>query len=53
MNRVKRLFDEQKFQKSKTVLEGCGHPNFMNPFVYGKSLLGKNWNPNPPQPKDI
>ena len=40
---VKRLFGEQKFQKSKTFLEGSGHPNFMNPFVYGKSLLGKSF----------
>ena len=57
-NRVKRLFGEQKFQKSNIFLEGSGHQNFMNPFVYGKSFLGKsfskkNWNPNPTQPKDI
>ena len=24
-------------------MEGSGHPNFMNPFVYGKSLLGKSF----------
>ena len=42
-NQVKRLFDEQKFRKSKTFLEGSGHPNFMNPFVYGISLLGKSF----------
>ena len=57
-NRVKRLFDEQKFQKSKTFLEGSGHPNFMNPFVYDKSLLGKSFPKRIgalalPKPKDI
>ena len=35
---VKRLFDKQKFQKSKVFLEGSGHPNFTNPFEYDKSL---------------
>ena len=29
----------KKFQKSKILLEGSGHPNFMNPFENGKSLM--------------
>ena len=40
-NRVERLFDEQKFQKSNIFLEGSWHPNFTNPSEYGKSILGK------------
>ena len=40
-NWVKRLFDEQKFQKLNIILEGSWHPNFMNPFEYGKSFLDK------------
>ena len=56
MNRVKGLFEEQKFQKPKTFWEGSGHPNFMNAFVYGKSLLGKSFPKrigtlSPPNPK--
>ena len=43
MSRVKRLFDKQKFQKSKTFVEGSGHPNFTNPFEYDKSLQGKSF----------
>ena len=55
-NRVKRLFGEQKFQKSNIFLEGSGHQNFMNPFVYGKSFLGKSFSKKigtltPPNPK--
>ena len=56
MNRVKCLFDEQKFQKSNIFLEGSGHPKFMNPFEYDKSLLGKSFPKGigtltPPNPK--
>ena len=40
---VKRLFDEIKFQKSNIFLEGSRHPNFMNPFEYGKSCPGKSF----------
>ena len=40
---VKRLFDGLKFQKSNIFLEGSWHPNFMNPFEYGKSCLGKSF----------
>ena len=29
----------KQFQKSKILLEGSGHPNFMNPFENGKSLM--------------
>ena len=43
IHKVKCLFDEQKFQKSNIFLEGSGHQNFMNPFVYGKSFLGKSF----------
>ena len=43
MNWVKCLFDEQKFQKLNIILEGSWHPNFMNPFEYGKSYLGKSF----------
>ena len=43
MNWVNRLFDEQKFQKLNIILEGSWHPNFMNPFEYGKSCLGKSF----------
>ena len=55
-NRVKCLFEEQKFQKSNIFLEGSGHPNFMNPFEYGKSFLGKSFPKKigtltPPNPK--
>ena len=58
-NQVKRLFDEQKFQKGKVFLEGSGHPNFMNPIEYDKSLPGKSFSkrirtltaPNPKMPK--
>ena len=38
-NWVKRLFGEQKFQKSNIFLEGSGHQNFMNPFVYGLNAV--------------
>ena len=42
-HKVKRLSDKQKLHKSKTFLEGSGHPNFMNPFEYGKSLPYKSF----------
>ena len=53
---VKRLFDGLKFQKSNIFLEGSWHPNFMNPFEYGKSCLGKSvptriGTQTPPNPK--
>ena len=36
-------------------MEGSRHPNFMNPFEYGQTFLGKSfpkkWNPNPTQPE--
>ena len=51
-----KRIDEQKFQKSNIFLEGSGHQNFMNPFVYGKSFLGKSFSKKigtltPPNPK--
>jgi len=32
-----------KSSKVKNFFGGFGHPNFMNHFVYGKSLLGKSF----------
>ena len=40
---VKRLSTIKKFQKSNIILEGSRHPNFMNPFEYGKTLHNKSF----------
>ena len=49
--------DQEILKKSNFFLDGSRHPNFMNPFEYGKyattSHFEKNWNPNPTQPQDI
>ena len=47
---------QTKVSKVKLFLEGSGHPNFMNPFEYGKSFLGKSFPKKigtltPPNPK--
>ena len=49
-------FLTKKSFKSETLLEGSGHPNFMNPFEYGKLLKGKSFlkrigTLTPPNPK--
>ena len=57
MSVVRDGAQKQKIQKSDIILEGSGHPNFMNPFEYGQSFIGKSFpkrigtltppNPNP------
>ena len=52
-NWVRRLHTNKTFQKSNIIFEGSRHPNWMNPFEYGKSFHNKNWDPNPTQPQNI
>ena len=47
---------QTKVSKSKVFLEGSGHPKFMNPFEYDKSLKDKSFSKRigaltPPNPK--
>ena len=56
LNSVEHLSTIKKFQKSNIILEGSRHLNFMNPFEYGKSLIGKSFPKRfgtltPPNPK--
>ena len=39
----RKTLPKTKVSKVKKFLEGSGNPNFMNPFVDGKSLLGESF----------
>ena len=41
MSVVRDGAQKQKIQKSDIILEGSGHPNFMNRFQYSKSFHNK------------
>ena len=34
-------YKQQKIQKSNIIFEGSKHLNFMNPFEYGQTFIGK------------
>ena len=43
-NLVKCLLTNKTFQKSNIIFDGSRHPNFMNPFEYGKDQIGLSRN---------
>ena len=42
-NWAERLVINKNIQKSNISSEGSRHPNFMNPFEYGQSFIGKSF----------
>ena len=42
-NWAERLATNKKIQKWIVIFEGSRHPNFLNPFEYGQSFIGKSF----------